>query len=160
MKTDFILNGEDATGNGHPQESLLDFLVREQGLFALHAPCQRGLCGRCNVTLDGRTVPACLTPVFMVKGREIVTPEGFKVTEDYKRILKVLEEEGLVQCNQCTAVQIFNFQTWLEFNPEPTEEDLRLHAAEIPCRCGTGESLVRGFKRLSGTKEAVRAHRR
>lgn len=160
MKINFILNGEDVTEAGQLHESIFAILKRETRLFKDHVCCQRGLCGRCQVTLDGRSVPGCLTPAFMVVHREIVTPEGFRQTEDFKKFWKFLETTQMVFCSQCTDAQVFSLHSFLEANPSASEQEIRALVSEIPCRCGTRPNLVKAALMFTGTKEAVRGTRR
>lgn len=160
MKLPLILNGDDVTLDGDTRESLFTVLTREAGLFADKAPCHKGTCGRCHVHLDGKEVPSCVVPFFQARQREVVTPEGFRQTDEYKKFRLILDEEGLVECAECTEVQIFHLFSYLELFPAATPEECRLIIGEIPCRCGSRPVLERGAARWLERKEAVRAGRR
>lgn len=159
MKLNLILNGEDVTLNGDPNESLFEVLQREQGLFSGRLCCQKGNCGRCNVLLDSREVPSCLIPLYQVRGREVVTPEGFLLTDDYRRFLRLLQKEGLVFCRQCTDAQIFHIHAYLEQFPDPAPADCRALIAELPCRCGSRPVLEKGLAKYLEEREAPRGRR-
>lgn len=160
MKLPLILNGDDVTLEGDTRESLFTVLRREAGVFAEKAPCHKGTCGRCHVHLDGKEVPSCLVPFFQARQREVVTPEGFRQTDEYRRFRMILEEEGLVHCNECTDGQIFHLFSYLEFSPTAGPEECRAIIGEIPCRCGSRPVLERGAARWLAAREAVRASRR
>ena len=157
MKVHLILNGDDVTVTAEPRESLFEVLQSEAGLFADKVCCEQGDCGRCHVLLDGREVPGCLIPFFQVREREVVTPEGFRNTEEYRQFRAMLEDEGLVPCPECTEVQIFHLFSFLEQFPQADAEECRLVIGEIPCRCGSRPVLERGARRwLAARREAPR----
>ena len=113
MKLPLILNGDDVTLDGDPRENLFSVLQREAGLFAEKTACHKGSCGRCHVSLDSREVTSCLVPLFQARQREVVTPEGFRQTDEYRQFRLILDEEGLVECAECTDVQIFHLFSYL-----------------------------------------------
>jgi aerobic-type carbon monoxide dehydrogenase small subunit (CoxS/CutS family) len=155
-----ILNGDDVTCTAGPRDSLFTVLKEQAGLFADKVCCDQGDCGRCHVLLDGKEVPGCLIPFFQVREREVVTPEGFHNTEEYRQFRRLLDEEGLVPCAECTEVQVFHLFSFLEQFPQADAQECRLVIGEIPCRCGTKPVLERGAKRwLASRREAPRARR-
>jgi len=144
MKLPFILNGDDVTLDGDTRESLFTVLHREAGLFEEKTPCLKATCGRCHVLLDSR---------------EVVTPEGFRQTDEYRRFKAILDDEGLVECAECTDVQIFHLFSYLELFPHAGPEECRLVIGEIPCRCGSRPVLERGAARWVERKGAARVSR-
>jgi carbon-monoxide dehydrogenase small subunit len=160
MKLPFILNGDDVTLDGDTRESLFTVLKREAAVFEEKTPCLKGTCGRCHVLLDAKEVPSCVVPFFQVRQREVVTPEGFRQTDEYRQFKAILDEEGLVECPECTDVQIFHLFSYLELFPHAGTEECRLVIGEIPCRCGSRPVLERGAARWVERKEAVRVGRR
>ncbi len=160
MKLPLILNGDDVTLDGDPRESLFAVLQREAGVFVEKTSCRKGTCGRCHVVLDSKEVPSCLVPFFQARQREVVTPEGFRQTDEYREFRLILDEEGLVECAECTDVQIFHLFSYLELFPLAGPEECRQAIGEIPCRCGSRPVLERGAARWLTRKEAVRVSRR
>ena len=159
MKLPLILNGDDLALDGDPRESLFTVLRREAGVFHEKTSCRRGTCGRCHVVLDAREVPSCVVPFFQVRQREIVTPEGFRQTDEYQQFRAILDQEGLVECAECTDAQIFHLFSYLELFPAATPDECRLVIGEIPCRCGSRPVLERGAARWLERREAFRADR-
>jgi aerobic-type carbon monoxide dehydrogenase small subunit (CoxS/CutS family) len=147
MKVRLILNGDDIDLSGEPRDSLFAVLQQRAGLFPERVCCEQGDCGRCHVVLDGKEVPSCLIPFFQVREQEVVSPEGFQNTEEYRQFRALLEEEGLVHCTECTEVQIFHLFSFLEQFPQADAEECRLVIGEIPCRCGSKPVLERGARR-------------
>lgn len=159
MKLPLILNGDDVTLDGDTRESLFTVLRREAGIFTEKTACHRGTCGRCHVHLDSKEVPSCVVPFFQARQREVVTPEGFRQTDEYRQFRLILDEEGLVECAECTDAQIFHLFSYLELFPATGPEECRLAIGEIPCRCGSRPVLERGAARWLERREAVRAAR-
>lgn len=160
MKIPLILNGDDVTLDGDTRESLFTVLQREAGVFHEKTPCRKGTCGRCHVSLDSREVPSCMVPFFQARQREVVTPEGFRQTDEYRQFRAILDEEGLVECAECTDAQIFHLFSYLELFPQADPEECRTVIGEIPCRCGSRPVLERGAARWVEHKEAQRVGRR
>jgi xanthine dehydrogenase large subunit len=83
---EFLVNGTvHRATQVAPASSLLQYL-RAHRLVAAKAGCTRGNCGACSVILVDRhasgeplfrAIPACLTALPMVAGRELLTPEAF-----------------------------------------------------------------------------------
>jgi len=160
MKLPLILNGDDVTLEGDTRESLFTALQRGAGVFAEKTHCRKGTCGRCHVLLDSREVPSCVVPFFQARQREVVTPEGFRQTDEYRQFRSILDEEGLVECPECTDAQIFHLFSYLELFPLADPEECRQVIGEIPCRCGSRPVLERGAARWLERKEPARVGRR
>jgi carbon-monoxide dehydrogenase small subunit len=97
----FILNGEDVSARVRTVDRLSDLLRDSFGLFGVRSDCRCGRCGRCLVFLDGRLVPSCMVPAFRVRGREVVTIEGFAQTDEYQDILEGFSAAGVSTCGFC-----------------------------------------------------------
>lgn len=160
MKFPVILNGDDVTLEGDARETLFAVLQRQDNLFWEKTACHKGTCGRCHVVLDGREVPSCVVPFFLVRNREVVTPEGFRQTDEYQQFRTILDDAGLVECAECTDAQIFHLFSFLELFPHASPKECREIIGEIPCRCGSRPVLERGAERWMELKEVARDSRR
>src|SRR5262245_7376531 len=72
----FTLNGRPVSATVEARLSLADFLRHTLRLTGTHVGCEHGVCGACNVMLDGRSVRSCLTLAVQADGAEIETIEG------------------------------------------------------------------------------------
>ena len=106
MTVSFILNGEDVSAKVRSFERLVDLLRDGFGLVGQRADCRCGRCGRCLVFLDGRLVPSCIVPAFAVRGKEVVTIEGYAQTEDYIDISAGFMDAGVTTCGFCEGPKI------------------------------------------------------
>ena len=75
-KISFRLNGKSVTAQVPSRLSLVDLLRTEFRLTGSHVGCEQGVCGACNVMLDGVVVRGCLTLAVQADGRNVVSIEG------------------------------------------------------------------------------------
>lgn len=141
MKIDFIVNGKRVEIDTNPARRLLDVLREDLGLLGIKEGCGEGECGACAVLLDGRLVHSCLVPLGNVKGKEVLTIEGIKNTEEYKVIEEAFLDAGSVQCGFCTPGFVMNTYYLLKNNPDPREEDIKKAISGNLCRC-TGYQMI------------------
>jgi len=128
------INGKDVQVTGNPTRPLTDFIREELQLTGTKIGCGSGECGACTLILDGKPVTSCLIPVASVVGKEILTVEGIKETEDFKQLASAMEENGAVQCGFCTP----GFMTTLyalKQQPSLFEGDVTAALKNNLCRC-------------------------
>ncbi|MEO1106002.1 MAG: 2Fe-2S iron-sulfur cluster-binding protein, partial [Pseudomonadota bacterium] len=95
------VNGRQRTAHVPPRMLLSDFIRQELALPGTHVGCEHGVCGSCNILVDGEAVRSCLMFAVQTDGCEITTVEGFSA--DGLDLLQTAfwEEHGL-QCGFCT----------------------------------------------------------
>jgi carbon-monoxide dehydrogenase small subunit len=147
----FILNGEDVSVRARTVDRLSDILRGHFGLLGVQSDCRCGRCGRCLVFLDGRLVPSCIVPAFRARGREVVTLEGFALTDEYRDIAEGFASAGVETCGFCEAGKIMAAAALLERRSRPAREEILEQLSSAPCRCTDPESLV---KAVQGAAEA------
>ena len=140
-RIDFKLNSRPVHIETDPSRRLLDVLRDDFHLLGLKEGCGEGECGACAVLLDNRIINSCITPIGNIAGREIVTIEGYALTERYKVIKEAFEEAGAVQCGACTPGMIIASESLLDENPNPTEAQIREGLSGNLCRC-TGYNMI------------------
>ena len=159
MTVTFILNGEDVSAKTRSVDRLSDLLREAFGLLGLRSDCRCGRCGRCLVFLNGRLVPSCLVPAFSVRGKEVVTIEGFAQTEDYRDIAEGFKAAGTESCGFCEAPKFMAAAALLERTPRPTARQILEHMSSTPCRCTDPESIVKAVQAVAELR-ARRLYRR
>jgi carbon-monoxide dehydrogenase small subunit len=142
MTIGFILNGEDVNARVRSVDRLSDVLHERFGLSGVESDCRCGRCGRCLVFLDGRLVPSCIVPAFRVRGLEVVTIEGFSLTDEYHDVVAGLEAAGVASCGFCESGKILAIAALLERRPRPTRREALEHLSVVPCRCSDPEGLA------------------
>jgi aerobic-type carbon monoxide dehydrogenase small subunit (CoxS/CutS family) len=82
----------------HADETLLDVLREQLALCGTKRGCNHGVCGACNVLVDGMLVRACLMLAVEVDQRPVVTVEGLADGRGYTDIQQALSG-NLCRCS-------------------------------------------------------------
>ena len=146
MRLRLVLNGRERHTDTDPLRRLLDVLREDFGLTGVKEGCGEGECGACMVFLDGRIVNSCLVPAGSADGSEVVTIEGFRVTDRYRVLEECFVEAGAVQCGFCTPGIVLAAEALLRENAAPGEDDIRGAISGNLCRCTGYDSIVEGIK--------------
>ena len=149
MIINFILNGEDVSVNSEVNVRLIDILRGNFGLFGAKSGCLTGQCGSCSIIFNGQVSPACLIPAFKIRGREVITIEGFTQTIEYQEIMEGFQATHLGNCGYCEAGKILCTEALLERIPAPTKEEILLGFSGIKCRCTNVERLIKAVDIIS-----------
>ena len=150
MASTFFLNGEQITTE--KDQSLLRFLRDEMHLTSVKDGCSQGACGTCTVLIDGKTVKACTVKTHQLEGKSIITVEGLSEFEK-KLYTWAFGEAGAVQCGFCIPGMVICAKGLLDWNTDPTEEEIRYAIRNNICRC-TG--YVKIIKAIQLAAEALR----
>jgi carbon-monoxide dehydrogenase small subunit len=136
LPVSFTVNGELVRCLVEPRRSLLDCLRDDVHLHGTHAGCEHGVCGCCNVSVDGAVVRSCLMLAFQAEGAEIVTIEGIEGPGGALSPLQqaFCDHHGL-QCGYCTPGMIVALEDLLRNHSQPTEEQLLDTLSGNLCRC-------------------------
>jgi carbon-monoxide dehydrogenase small subunit len=159
MTISFILNGEDVSAKIRSGDRLVDLLREAFGLVATKADCRKGSCGKCLVLMGGRLVPSCLVPAFRVRGKEVVTLEGYVQTDEYADVRRGIEEAGLETCGFCDSGTVLAIASLLEQRQRPTDAEILDFLAVIQCRCTDPEALLHAAN-AAGEARARRLYHR
>jgi len=125
-----------------PRLLLSDFLRHELGLTGTHVGCEHGVCGACTVLFDGQSVRSCLMFAVQADGHEILTVEGLGTMDNLHPIQEAFREAHGLQCGFCTPGILMALLPFLERNPHPTEEEIRVAIAGNLCRCTGYQHIV------------------
>ncbi len=138
-----IVNGKQYEKSVEPRLLLSDFLRHELGLTGTHVGCEHGVCGACTVLLDGESVRACLLFAVQADGRELMTVEGLAPDLEHLHPLQqAFRDAHGLQCGYCTPGFLMTLVPFLEENPKPTEEEIRLAISGNLCRCTGYQKIV------------------
>ena len=144
MTIGFILNGEDVIINTEAEHRLIDVLRDSFKLFGAKANCNSGACGLCSVIYNWDVMKSCLIPAFKIRGSEIITIEGFELTDEYRDIIRGFSEAGVVNCGYCNTSKILTVEALLLKNPRPRPADILMAFQGVKCRCTEPESIING----------------
>lgn len=130
------VNGNIVSVNVDADTPLLWVLRDELNLVGTKFGCGISQCGACTVHVDGQSTRSCSLPVSSLDGVKITTIEGLSESGDHP-VQKAWLEHDVPQCGYCQAGQIMTAASFLENNPNPTDEDIEASMNGNICRCGT-----------------------
>ncbi|NTU51913.1 MAG: (2Fe-2S)-binding protein [Candidatus Aminicenantes bacterium] len=117
-------------------ETLLDALRDRLDLTGAKKVCDRGECGGCTVLLDGVPVYACMTLAVRADGKTVKTVEGLAEGGKLHPVQEAFIEKDGYQCGYCTPGFIMTTSAFLEKNPAPSLDEIKLALSGNLCRCG------------------------
>lgn len=136
MHVEFKVNGREIAGDVEPRMSLLDMLRDELGLTGTHVGCEQGVCGCCNVLLDGDVVRSCLVLAPQARGREVSTVESLELPSgELSPLQEAFCKHHAMQCGYCTPGILMGLTAFLDENPKPSREELTESLSANLCRC-------------------------
>ena len=147
MNIHFKLNGTPTKVEADADDMLLEVLRRELHLISVRATCGVGLCGACTVLVNGEPISSCIFLAPLAEGCQITTVEGLGGDHAVQR---AFEEEHAFQCGFCTPGMILTIKSFLEENPAPSDEEIKVALGGNLCRCGCYVEIIRAVKRAAG----------
>ncbi len=139
------LNGDPVQIGVPGHWTLLEVLRYQLGLTGTKQGCDKGDCGACTVTIDGRSALACITLAINADGRDVRTVEGLGVGKAHP-LQDAFDDCGAAQCGFCTPGMLMSAAVFLERATTDTEVvvDRPAIAAALGgnlCRC-TGYTKI------------------
>jgi nicotinate dehydrogenase subunit A len=138
------VNGQVHRLQAAPQARLLDVLRDTLQLKGTRFGCGAGECGACHVLLDGRSVPACDTPLWAAEGHAVTTVEGLQ-----QGLRDAFAAEQAAQCGYCSSGMLVAAAALLQVNAQPTAAEVRAALDGHLCRCGAHPRIVRAVLRAA-----------
>jgi isoquinoline 1-oxidoreductase alpha subunit len=138
-----------------PDRPLLWVLREELGLTGTKFGCGVGICGACEVHLDGKVARSCVIRLSTVKDKAIRTIEGLASEGDLHPVQQAFLDEQVHQCGWCMSGQMMRAAALLEGNPTPTEEEIIVGMSANYCRCGAYGRIKRAVGRAAVAMEAA-----
>lgn len=131
----FKVNGQPYALLVKPKTLLADVLREELDLTGTKTGCQSGYCGVCTVILDGKPVKSCSILALQANGKEVLTIEGLADGDKLHPIQQAFIDYFAFQCGYCTPGMILSAKALLDWNPDPTEDEIREALRGNLCRC-------------------------
>ncbi len=149
MKTSirFQFNGQPVTLDTDDDRMLLWVLRTELGLTGTKYGCGEALCGACTVTVEGKAVKSCKTPMRNVAGKAVVTIEGLANDGSARGgelhpLQQAFIDHGAFQCGYCTSGMLMSAAALLRETAKPSREAVVAHMERNLCRCGAHQRIV------------------
>jgi isoquinoline 1-oxidoreductase alpha subunit len=147
---EIVVNGSTYQVADEPDRPLLWVLRDELGLTGTKFGCGVGICGSCEVHLDGSIARSCITPLSAVKGRAIRTIEGLAEDGTLHPVQQAFLDEQVHQCGWCMSGQMMRAAAFLETNPSPSGDEIVSAMTGNLCRCGAYGRIKRAVSRAAG----------
>jgi len=141
------VNGTPMTATVEPRRSLLDCLRDDLHLHGTHVGCEHGVCGCCNVILDGEVVRSCLIFAAQVDGSSITTVEGLETRDGgLSRLQEAFCEYHALQCGYCTPGVLIALTDLLNKNARPSDDELIEAMSGNLCRCTGYQQILQAAR--------------
>lgn len=151
----FTLNGREVTVSARSRGHLGDLLRYELGQTGTHIGCEHGVCGACNVMMNGRVVRSCLTLAVQIAGAEIETIEHARSDRSTVALQNAFVARNAFQCGYCTPGMIMTARELLAENAAPCREEIRDAISGNLCRCTGYQAIVEA---ISDAAVTLREH--
>jgi xanthine dehydrogenase YagT iron-sulfur-binding subunit len=139
----FKVNGRMRSVTVEPRTTLASALRDHLQLTGTKVVCDRGACSACTVWLDGKPVNSCLTLAVEVQGCEVTTIEGIGTPENLHPVQQAFIDHDASQCGFCTPGMIMTATHFLQKNPKPNLEGVKMALRGNLCRCGTQPNVFK-----------------
>ncbi|MDJ0646704.1 MAG: (2Fe-2S)-binding protein [Flavobacteriaceae bacterium] len=130
------VNGQSMSVNVDADTPLLWVLRDELDLVGTKFGCGIAQCGACTVHIDGQATRSCQLLVSNLDGQKITTIEGLSENGDHP-LQEAWKEVDVPQCGYCQAGQIMTAASFLNNNPNPSNEEIREAMQGNICRCAS-----------------------
>ncbi len=147
---DLKINGEVRQVRADGATTLLEVLRQQLGLNGAKCGCNQGICGACNVLLDGKAVRSCLVIAAMAIDREIETIEGLEQDGELSPMQQAFLDTGAVQCGFCMPGMVLSATALARENPKAGVEEIRDAISGNLCRCSGYVKVVDAVRRVTG----------
>lgn len=147
------VNGVERDVDAAPDCPLLYVLRNDLGLKGTRFGCGDGLCGACNVLVDGRVQQSCNTPIWSLEGKSVTTVEVIAAAPDGASLCDSFVREQAGQCGYCLSGILVSAAALLRRDPAPDRQAITAALAPNLCRCGVHTRVI---KAIAGAAERRR----
>ena len=157
VQISFRLNGKPVSVRVPPRLNLVDLLRTEFRLTGSHVGCEHGVCGACNVMLDGAVVRGCLTFAVQAHGRDVVTIEGLTANQQIHDLQEAFVQRNALQCGFCTPGMLMTASELLARDRTPSREQIRDEIGGNYCRCTGYQAIVDAIETVAAQRSGRNA---
>jgi len=137
----FTLNGKPVSARVEARLHLADFLRHTLGLTGTHIGCEHGVCGACNIMIEGRSVRSCLMLAVQADGSNIETIEGLTERNAIADLQREFVARNALQCGYCTPGVLATAAELLA-RCKPSRAEIREALSGNFCRCTGYQAIV------------------
>jgi carbon-monoxide dehydrogenase small subunit len=124
------------------RQHLVDFLREELDLTGSHLGCEHGVCGACQVMVDGQVVRGCLTLAVQTDGKQVQTIEGLSDSGELALLQDAFLKHNALQCGFCSSGMLITALNIVRHHPDSNREEIRDHISGNFCRCTGYQAIV------------------
>lgn len=147
-----LVNGTEHVVDCSSDTPLLYVLRNDLGLVGTRFGCGLGLCGACNVLVDGRPIHSCDTPVAFVEGQEVTTVEGLSDGDSLHPLQQSFIDHQSFQCSYCSSGIVITAAALLARDPDADEGRVRAALDGNLCRCGAHLRILGAIRSLQASR--------
>jgi carbon-monoxide dehydrogenase small subunit len=145
------VNGTTHDADVEPRTLLVYFIREHLDLTGTNVGCDTSSCGACTVHVDGEAVKSCTMLAVQADGRSVMTIEGMADDEGPMHPLQdAFHRNHGLQCGYCTPGMIMAAASFLQENPNPTDEEVRESLEGNLCRCTGYQNIVASILDAAG----------
>jgi carbon-monoxide dehydrogenase small subunit len=148
------INGRAVTAEVESRMHLADFIRETQTLTGTQMGCEHGVCGACNVLIDGVPARSCITYAVACSGASVTTIEGLDDDEIGKELRAAFTREHALQCGYCTPGMLISARDLVVRAPSASERDIGIAMSGNLCRCTGYVGIVRAIQSVIADRRA------
>jgi carbon-monoxide dehydrogenase small subunit len=154
-KIELTINGRKQQATVEGRKTLCDFLRGDVGYTGVHVGCEHGVCGACNVIVDGLAVRSCLMLAVQADGCKVTTVEGLSGPDGALHpVQQAMRDEHALQCGFCTPGVVMTLAALTAAPEKPSADTLLAAMSGHICRCTGYQGIRRVARRLAGEVDA------
>jgi len=142
MHAQFTVNGESVQAQVPVRMHLVDYLREEMGLTGSHLGCEHGVCGACQVMVDGQVVRGCLTLAIQADGKHVQTIEGLTENRELQKLQVAFLKHNAFQCGFCSAGMLLTALDITQHHKNASREEIKELISGNYCRCTGYQAIV------------------
>jgi carbon-monoxide dehydrogenase small subunit len=146
MHAKFTVNGESVDAQVPVRMHLVDYLREEMGLTGSHLGCEHGVCGACQVMIDGQVVRGCLTLAIQADGKTVQTIEGLSESRELQELQAAFLEHNAFQCGFCSSGMLLTALEITKYHKQASREEIRELISGNYCRCTGYQAIVNAIE--------------
>ena len=142
MTTRILVNGQAIEREVPVRQHLVDFLREDLGLTGSHLGCEHGVCGACQVMIDGQVQRGCLTLAVQADGRRVDTIEGLSDSGELALLQQAFLARNAFQCGYCSSGMLLSALHIVRHHPDADRAAIRDLLSGNYCRCTGYQAIV------------------
>lgn len=154
MQIASVVNGKRQEMEVADNTLLLDWLRHELGLTGTKQSCEVQVCGVCTVLINGVPVSGCTTLAVEARDSDVMTIEGLRGTDFYRRAEEVFIRHSAVQCGFCSPGFILTVYTLVNAGRSLTQDEIKEALHGNLCRCTGYKSIIDAAVEVINTEVA------